>query len=185
MPTLATDQLVLFLCAHGAKHNWSSLHWICDLAALLEQQPDFDWERLLEQAGQLGTHQMLRLGLSLAQRLLGLALPSQVSDWLDSDTALPGLVEEAYRRLYEPLRHWQTLTTDSDNYRARLRAWYNRDRLWLATMEKRPDRLRYWFTETLQPTPLEWATVRLPTAFYPAYYLLRPLRLGYKYLAKR
>ena len=185
VPTLATDQLVLFLCAHGAKHNWSSLHWICDLAALLERQPDFDWESLLSQAGQLGTSRMLRLGLSLAQRLLGLPLPTPVCDWLDSDATLPGLVEEVYHRLYDPPRHWQTLTKERVSYRGRLRAWYDRDQLWLATMEKRRDRLRYWFTEILQPTPLEWATLWLPSAFYPVYYLLRPLRLSFKYLTKR
>src|SRR5437867_3029022 len=33
--TLALDDVLLVLCAHGAKHSWSRLGWLCDIARLL------------------------------------------------------------------------------------------------------------------------------------------------------
>ena len=34
--SLAREDLLLLLCVHGAKHHWSRLGWICDVAALLQ-----------------------------------------------------------------------------------------------------------------------------------------------------
>jgi Uncharacterised nucleotidyltransferase len=36
--TLATEDLLLYLCMHGAKHGWPLLSWICDLAGLIPSQ---------------------------------------------------------------------------------------------------------------------------------------------------
>jgi hypothetical protein len=40
IPTLGDEDLVQFLCAHGTKHRWASLGWVCDLAALVRARPE-------------------------------------------------------------------------------------------------------------------------------------------------
>jgi hypothetical protein len=60
--SLAPEDLLLILCVHGAKHFWSRLGWICDVAAVLRVAPQLDWERCLAQASRLGGKRMLALG---------------------------------------------------------------------------------------------------------------------------
>lgn len=46
------------------------------------------------------------------------------------------------------------------------------------------DRLRY-AAGLLAPQPADWQALRLPAALYPAYYLIRPVRLALKYTVGR
>ena len=48
--TLAPEDLLLILCVHGAKHYWSKLGWICDVAELLRVHPGLKWTALQIQA---------------------------------------------------------------------------------------------------------------------------------------
>src|SRR5262249_3601818 len=43
IPTLAHDDLALFLAAHGTKSGWQNLIWVCDFAELLHKYQDLDW----------------------------------------------------------------------------------------------------------------------------------------------
>src|SRR5206468_10826195 len=47
---LAPEPLLLFLCAHGAKHMFERLAWICDVARFLIVTPDLDWPAILTAA---------------------------------------------------------------------------------------------------------------------------------------
>ncbi len=76
--TLAPEDLLLILCVHGAKHYWSRLGWICDVAELLRVHPGLKWTAILLQAKQLGGRRILFLGLFLAHVLLDAELPKEV-----------------------------------------------------------------------------------------------------------
>lgn len=67
------DQL-LFLCVHGARHVWSSLNWVCDVAEHIRAFPNLDWEFAFRQAALVRNERTLLIGLTLAQRLLGAGL---------------------------------------------------------------------------------------------------------------
>jgi hypothetical protein len=47
---LVGEDLLLILCAHGAKHLWMALGWICDVAELLRVHRDMNWPDILEEA---------------------------------------------------------------------------------------------------------------------------------------
>src|SRR5205823_5626083 len=47
--TFGAEDLLLFLCVHGAKHLWSSIGWLVDIARLMDR-PDLDWNRVVAQA---------------------------------------------------------------------------------------------------------------------------------------
>jgi Uncharacterised nucleotidyltransferase len=53
MKTLSDENLVLILCVHAAKHGWSKLSWICDIARLTDIL-EIDWARVIERAVILG-----------------------------------------------------------------------------------------------------------------------------------
>src|SRR5450759_2586302 len=45
--SLPLENMLLVLCAHGAKHCWARLGWICDIAALLSRHAErLDWSQI-------------------------------------------------------------------------------------------------------------------------------------------
>ena len=51
----------------------------------------------------------------------------------------------------------------------------------LRAHERLRDRAMYLVYSVLRPGPADWALVHLPRALSPLYYLIRPLRLAWKY----
>lgn len=163
------EDLLLALAVHGTKHLWERLAWVCDVAALVNSQADFDWHGVLRRARESRVERMLLLALRLARGLSGAKLPG----WLlkDSDNGsgvggLSGLSAEVTAVMfsgseYEPIGFVR-------NVRFNLRA--------RARLRERLDYLRFILT----PTDGDLAAVSLPARMSFAYYLLRPLRLALK-----
>lgn len=162
---LSAEDLLLALAVHGTKHLWERLAWVCDVAALVNSQPDFDWPFVLRRAQESRVERMLRLVLRLARGLAGARLPEGL-DFGKDDKVLAALSEEVTAGMFsstEPLPIG-FVRNMSFNLRAR-------DRL-----RERLDYLRFIFT----PTDGDLLAVRLPSTMSFAYYLLRPLRLALK-----
>jgi putative nucleotidyltransferase-like protein len=49
----ATEELLLILCLHGAKHAWGSLGWLVDVAELIRQNPNLERKWIIRKAAQL------------------------------------------------------------------------------------------------------------------------------------
>lgn len=92
--SIAPEDLLVVLCVHGARHLWSRLVWIADLAELLRARPDADWSVALARATALGARRMLLTGLALARDLLGATLPHPLARGLAADPAAARLAEQ-------------------------------------------------------------------------------------------
>jgi hypothetical protein len=169
--TLSFENQVLFACLHQAKHDWSRLGWIMDLAALVKQSPHMNWKEVQHRAGRFGTARMIRVSLQLIQNLFGVPLPSAVAEW-----AAPDKQSESIARRVE-----QRLLSADPNAGERIPM----DPLFRAAMESKYDRAVYWFHTIFRPTPLEWALLPLPDRLYPLYYPIRVGRLICKHTAGR
>ncbi len=157
------EDLLLALAVHGTKHLWERLAWVCDVAALVNSQPEFNWPYVLTRAREARVERMLYLVLRLARGLAGAKLPEGLAA---DDKVLSALSEEVTAAMFsntEPVPIGFVR-----NVRFNLRA---RGRLW-----ERLDYLRFILT----PTDGDLAAVRLPAGISFAYYLLRPLRLALK-----
>jgi hypothetical protein len=75
LSALATEDLILFLDIHGAKHGWPLLSWICDLAGLIHRGVGIGWSALLFRAEASQCRRALLLGLKLAHELIGVPIP--------------------------------------------------------------------------------------------------------------
>ena len=75
LSALATEDLILFLYIHGAKHGWPLLSWICDLAGLIHRGVGIGWSALLFRAEASQYRRALLLGLKLAHELIGVPIP--------------------------------------------------------------------------------------------------------------
>jgi hypothetical protein len=165
--TLSIENQLLFACLHQAKHNWSRLGWVMDLAALVKQSPHMNWKEVQHRAGRFGTARMIRVSLQLIQNLFGVPLPSAIAEW-----AAPDKQSESIARRVE-----QRLLSADANAGERIPM----DPLFRAAMESKYDRAVYWFHLIFRPTPLEWALVPLPDWLRGAYYLVRAGRLLVKH----
>ena len=99
--TLSPEDLLLYLCAHGARHLWGRLSWVCDIALLLHTENGLAWEQVLERARTLRVERMLYLGLYLAHTLLAAQLPRAVKRRVQADDAIGPLAEYAVAGLFQ------------------------------------------------------------------------------------
>jgi len=167
--TFSHETQLLFSCLHQAKHNWSRLGWLMDLAALIRQSPAMDWQQIQNRAGSFGTARMIRVSLRLVQRFFEVTLPGSIAEWVENDVFSTKITERIFKRL---------LLADTTAEQPR-----RSDSLYRASIESLADRAFYWFDNILRPTPLEWGLLPLPDSLYPLYYPIRVGRLACKYTA--
>jgi hypothetical protein len=96
--SLSPEDLLLFLCVHGSRHQWERLMWLCDIAELIRAHPQMEWQRLLEQAKTTGSKRMLLLSLFLANNLLGADLPDSVWQNIQEDPKVKVLAGKVWAR---------------------------------------------------------------------------------------
>ena len=168
VPSLAPEDLLLVLCVHGAKHVWSCLRWICDVAQLVRARADMDWTRVTEQARVLRIERVLSLGLVLAADLLAAPVPEHIVRKARADPRVASLALEVSRRLFgQDAGPVSGLGSMRFHFRVR---------------ERRLDGIRYGISLATVPTPADWVSLRLPAPLFPVYYVLRAMRLAGKYV---
>lgn len=162
MRTLSSEDLLLTLSAHAAKHVWARLVWLCDIARMMNL-PDLNWSWIGSQANGLGIVRVIRVSMLLANRLLGAAVPAAAQASLAEDPATPALVDEIQAHIVsEAVFNVESL------------AYF---RLMMRLRERPADRVRFLQRLAFTPGPIEWRAVRLPGPLFPLYRLVRLSRL--------
>lgn len=168
--TLSQEDSLLILCAHHSKHCWERMGWICDIANLINDQKNTDWQMVLENATKLGSQRMLLLGLFLANDLLGASMPEAVLKKVQADAAVRCLAMQLQNRLFlEPKVH---------------RGLFETVRIHLQMRERKRDKLKYCLRLVGTTTVNDWMMLSLPGWLFFLYYPLRPIRLFVKYGAR-
>jgi hypothetical protein len=98
VPALSLEDELVLICIHGAKHFWTRLLWIADVAALISRQ-EINWDRALSAAQEVAAERMLRLGLLLAMQLLGARLPDATVRLVRADAGARRMAARIVRRL--------------------------------------------------------------------------------------
>ena len=168
--TLSPEHLLLFLCAHGTKHLWDRLGWICDVARLVQLDLGIDWSDVFAKAKKTNTSRMLSLGLLLATKMLGVRLPEVAHERAHSDKLALTLMRKIEKRLYDVVLTPATAVES---------AVFSRH-----AFEGRVQRLRFVVGVFLEPTEAEYQALKLPIRLHGIYYLFRPLRLTAKYVQR-
>src|SRR6266567_3405795 len=76
---LCSEDLMLVLCVHAAKHGWAQLGMLRDIATLADLGLDWEWVRA--EARRLGIFRILLVSLLLARDLLSCPLPATLADF--------------------------------------------------------------------------------------------------------
>lgn len=99
VPALSVEDELVLICIHAAKHLWERLAWVADVAALLANNPNGNWQNARSSAEEVGAERMLRVGLRLAADLLRAPLPPEITAYVRSDTTAIQLAEQIAERL--------------------------------------------------------------------------------------
>ncbi|MBI1761456.1 MAG: nucleotidyltransferase family protein [Acidobacteria bacterium] len=169
LPTLGPEDLLLYLCAHGAKHCWPHLNGVLDIARLLASRDDWQWESLLSSARQRQVERVTRLGLLLAHGLLDAPLPAGIIQQLTQDQAL--------------LRLGAATVTQMLSQQPAATGMQSQFRYFFQLQQSWPARLRYLLRLVTAPNIGDWEFQPLPGNWAFLYAFLRPLRLLKKYLS--
>jgi hypothetical protein len=163
---LSPEDSLRLLCIHGAKHEWSRLLWVCDVAETIRAHSDLDWDRLLSTSRGQGCLRMVLLGLLLGRGLLGSELPARVKVLAERDPSLARLQSQVLKNLFEcssAARGGGRITRFSLSIRDRLR-----------------DRTRFLAATVFIPRHLHFRLIPLPPRLF---FLAFPIKLLYDYCA--
>ncbi|MGD0417299.1 MAG: nucleotidyltransferase family protein [Terriglobales bacterium] len=162
VPCLSPEDSLLVLCLHAAKHLWSRLSWLADIAETLRIQT-IDDALVFSRARALGIARILGVSFWLVKNVLGAEIPTAVEEMIAADSQVPALGSEFAERLARGAGY----DFESTEY----------FRLILKLRERRGDRWRYLWRLVWTPGTGDIAAVRLPGALFPLYRIVRIGRL--------
>ena len=158
--TLGREDLMIVLCIHAAKHQWSQLGMLRDIATLSEF--DLDWRWITSETRRLGVLKILQISLLAISKLFGFELPAACEP-----ASLFRDVAEFTSQLVQNLRGNREPNTESLEYFLTQ----------AGTRERWRDRARFFWRLATNPSISEWETVRLPDALFRLYRAIRIARL--------
>lgn len=171
VPSLRPGHLLHYLCVHGSKDLWRRRLWVGDVARALHRFPGVDGAEVASLARGTGTLGFLAFGLRLASRLLEAPLPGGPLRALAEE---PGAARAMEAWLSVPFLAPEAPLED-----------HRRFRFVRSLRERRGHRLRMLAGNVLTPRRTDYDALPLPPWAFPAYRVLRPLRLAWKYARPR
>ena len=173
VPCLSPEDSLLVLCLHAAKHLWTRLIWLSDIAETLRPQSRtqaVDYSRVFSRARALGIARILGVSFWLVKNVLRAELSNAAEELIAADPRVHPLGSAFAERL----ARGEAYDFESTEY----------FRLILNLRERRSDRWRYLWRLVWTPGAGEVATVRLPESLFPLYRLVRIGRLTRKLLLR-
>jgi hypothetical protein len=164
--TFGTEDLVLYLSMHGAKHLWRRLEWIASLAESVRAAPNLDWDVLVQRAEKAHATRMLALGLRLVETFSDVHVPTHVLANIDSERAMQRMSEQVRQQLSNVFGAAESTETNLYNLRI---------------MDRKRDALISTLRAIFVPTVPDWQALSLPAPLHSLYYAFRPLRLSKVY----
>jgi hypothetical protein len=165
VPSLSPEDSLLVLCLHAAKHLWTRLIWLSDIAETLRTET-IDYSLVSSRASALGIARILVVSFWLVKNVLRSELPEPAEEMMAADSRVYALGSEFAERLARSTAY----DFESTEY----------FRLILRLREQRSDRMRYLWRLVWTPGAGEIAAVRLPELLFPLYRIVRLGRLTRK-----
>lgn len=161
------EDLLLYLCHHGALHCWMQLEMICSVAELIRSQTDMDWLQVANLATELRCERILFLGLFLAHDLLGAPLPDHILHRVEEGPKVQKLAMALYKNLF---------LKDGGSPKNEINPKFSF--FHLQVRERFSEKIRYALHLATNPTKEDWRLLSLPAFLSALHYVYRPLRLA-------
>lgn len=163
---MSHEDMLVYLCLHGAKECWRQLGHVCCISELMRSQSDLDWDYIFELAEWLGCRRRVHLGLYLVHDLFEIRLPDTVAQQVYDDAGAVKTAAGVLYHLYFDLPGKDTRGVPSYFSTFHIRA-----------NDSHADSIRYAMRTLFQPTRVEWLELPLPPSHHFIHYLYRPFHL--------
>lgn len=170
--------LFVYLCFHGYKHGWERLSWLVDIAAMITQRPQLDWQRIEALAQRFGITDIVDTGVLLATILLDAHVPANVMERVRAQKHLMRLVPLVQEIQCPDPRSLEIQHSKGDSkflFQMALAGPRQKVRLIL---------LRY-IGISWKPNQADRSWIRLPKQLDFLYYVVRPVRLAYRFVTEQ
>jgi hypothetical protein len=97
--SLSAENWLLLLSTHASRHRWEKLSWLADIAELIRRNPEINWQMLIQQASDFDCRRMLFIGLFLTYKIIGINLPNEVLQAIESDSEVVSLASDLCQQL--------------------------------------------------------------------------------------
>jgi Uncharacterised nucleotidyltransferase len=162
VPSLSPEDSLLVLCLHAAKHLWTRLLWLSDIAETLRTET-LDYSVAFSRASALGIARILAVSFWLVGNVLRAEIPQAAQEMIAADPCAPALGSAFAERLARGAAY----DFESTKY----------FRLILQLRERRADRWRFLCRLFWTPGASDVGTARLPEPLFPLYRIVRIGRL--------
>jgi hypothetical protein len=167
--SLATEELLMYLAVHGAKHQWERLGWLLDVAVIL-QNKKIDWDRLLVMMRESSTEKILLTTFLLCQHYFGNHLPDRIVNEAKKN-GIPQLTKKLQQQFekdfHDPLK--KAVNTKKISF-VQYRLLPGARSKWL------------YLLSLFQPTELDYQSVNLSGKLTFIYYFIRPYNVVRRWL---
>jgi hypothetical protein len=168
------DQItqLLFLCDHGARHRFTYLKWLSDIARIIACLTDEEWTELLARSIPLDLRNTLVHTLFLVNWVYGVSIPDRAQDFMCND-------ESAYKLSRKIFGLLQLHSTSQASYSRRIGGLY-------CSWQVLRLRSSLSLFRTLRPSliaAVDFHDFPLPDSLFWFYYPLRPLSWLWRYYA--
>lgn len=161
---LSDNSLLLYLCEHGARHNWFRLKWLSDVAMLFSRERQDNWSSIIELAGRLDLTRVLALSAQLVHLLYGIRLSDPLCQLISKERNLTNLSASAIKTLNSKTRN---STEACGMQMERLKeAWH--------IMKLKPSLPFGLMVKEVLIVPEDFIVLSLPGKLFWLYVLLRP-----------
>jgi hypothetical protein len=153
------EDLLLLLCVHAAKHEWSQLGMIRDISRLASREVEWNW--IKRESDRLGIRKILSISLLLAHKLLHCQLANtlmssdEIAEKLADTFQLKFVLGEEHNP--ESLRYFWAMMRLRERWR---------------------DRIRVAWRLAATPNVGEWKSLKIPDSLFPFYRGVRAMRLA-------
>ncbi len=163
---LSPEDLLIYLCIHGAKHGWEYLEQICSVAELLKVKKELDWVLIRKLATRWRCTNILLLGLNLATTLFNAPVPDDINANIIKNKTTAEISETVLNHMFNTYHGSLPFFPPErfSNFHIKIR-------------DNLSDKILYFLRLTFRPTKKEWLyfPVCAPLSFI--HYFLRPIRL--------
>jgi len=156
------EDLLIALCIHNAIHHCNSLKLIGDIAGLIHQLHDMDWNFILSLARKIGIERIVLLNVELVKDLYRVKVPAIVEN--QKDESIPDGLESYVKR--------QLILFSPNSSRLQREIMF-----WLQARERKCDSIGCVLHLAFEPNFADWVRFPLPKYFHSLYYLIHPVRL--------
>jgi hypothetical protein len=174
IPTLGSTDNFLYLCFHGAYHQWSRLAWLVDVHEILKKWSEPQIKTLLFRHGGSAVGDVMGQALILLDLLFGTDYTVRCRNGFDFTRAVK------LASMIMPFLDTSETAKEATLFSGHM---YRIIVYMFVLLRENADRIQY-INGLLMPTDLEIQTLSIPDKWFPLYFLLHPVCTIYRSMAK-